>query len=201
MAHGCVFIIQPFIPTLVQAQSGIPISHCADRSAAAPGTTKCLLRNFQELYPSIMTSLPKLRFIEQHDPNDITIKSQPYAYVADTVHEVNLGIDIDEVRGRGVSPEAWSAITELRDSLCANVKANVKLAWYVVVCGDEERWAPPTPSSEESNSRLGLHGSTGSSAVLSSRERTSSQSTNMDGSEGRNSQIAQRKVCHKSAVL
>lgn len=146
-----------------------------------------------------MAALPNLRFIEQYDPNDITSKSQPYAYVADTVHEVSLGIDIDEVRGRGVAPEAWSAITELRDKLCQGL--NVKLAWYVVVCGDEERWAPPTPSSEESSSRLGVN-SASSSAALSWRDRTSSQSTNMEGSEGRNSQVGQQssRVCESFAM-
>lgn len=85
-----------------------------------------------------MSALPHLRFIEQHDPFDLHTKSQPYAYVADVVHEVKLSTDIDDIRGRGVSNDQWAALVDLRDQLCKDQK----VAWYVVVCGDEERWAP-----------------------------------------------------------
>ncbi|EME80727.1 uncharacterized protein MYCFIDRAFT_17465, partial [Pseudocercospora fijiensis CIRAD86] len=107
----------------------------------APGTTKALLDNFQELFPECMTHLPDLRFVEQYDPNDISssASSQPYAYVADICEEVKLGIDIDEFRAKGVGNEQWSALCELRDKIAPEEK----VGWYVVVCGDEDRWAPP----------------------------------------------------------
>lgn len=91
-----------------------------------------------------MGSLDSLAFIEQYDPLDerTESKSQPFAYVCDIVHEVKLGVDIDEVRGKGVSNEGWNATMELRDAIAPGEK----VAWFVVVCGDTERWAPPTVS-------------------------------------------------------
>lgn len=108
----------------------------------APNTTMAMLKNFNELYPEAMEHLTKLRFVEQYDPNDTSAEaaSQPYAYVADIVHEVKLGVDVDEVRGQGVGNEQWASMMELRDKLAPEEK----VGWYVVVCGDEERWAPPT---------------------------------------------------------
>ncbi|OCK83764.1 hypothetical protein K432DRAFT_401758 [Lepidopterella palustris CBS 459.81] len=106
----------------------------------APATYATLFENFETLYPELMTSLPSLRFIEQYDPNDTTSKSQPYAYVCDQVHEVSLGVDVDEVRGKGLANDAWGALVELRDKIAPGEK----VAWFVVVNGDIERWAPPT---------------------------------------------------------
>jgi hypothetical protein len=105
----------------------------------APGSTAALTENFQALYPDQMASLPSLRFIEQYDPEDITLKGQPYAYVCDQVHEVQLSVDIDEVRGKGVANDAWSALADLRDKIAPGEK----VGWFVVVNGDVERWAPP----------------------------------------------------------
>jgi len=104
----------------------------------APDTTATLLDNFHELYPDIMENLPQLRFIEQYDPGDERSGSQPYAYIADIVHEIKLGADIDELRGKGVSNEQWGGILELRDKLVPEEK----VGWYVVICGDEQRWVP-----------------------------------------------------------
>jgi hypothetical protein len=108
----------------------------------APLTTSTLLTNFTSLYPELMPSLRSLRFIEQYDPLDESAesKSQPYAYVADFVQEVKLGLDIDEARGRGVGNDTWTSMVELRDKLAPGEK----IAWFVVICGDVERWAPPT---------------------------------------------------------
>ena len=121
----------------------------------APGTTLALLKNFKHLYPECMQHLSRLRFIEQYDPNDSTddTASQPFAYVADLVEEVKLGVEIDEVRGRGLNNEQWSAIMELRD----NLAPEEKVGWYIVVCGDEERPVPISADSmEESATRLSL---------------------------------------------
>ena len=107
----------------------------------APNTTLALLKNFNQLYPECMEYLPRLRFIEQYDPSDTSpgAASQPFAYVADTVEEIRLGVEFDEVRGRGLNNEQWTSIMELRDRLAPEEK----VGWYIVVCGDEERYAPP----------------------------------------------------------
>jgi len=104
-----------------------------------------LLENLEELYPDITSNLPNLRFIEQYDPNDMSVVSQPHAYVTDIVHEIRLGLDIDEVRGKGVSNEQWGSMMELRDRLAPEEK----VGWYVVVCGDELRSAPSLDESVE----------------------------------------------------
>ncbi|KIW03026.1 uncharacterized protein PV09_05680 [Verruconis gallopava] len=107
----------------------------------APRTTETMLQNFKTIYPEIMPSLPNLKFVEQYDPLDESAesKSQPYAYVCDVVHEVKLGIEFDEVRGKGVPNDAWTAMMDLRDKLAPGEK----VSWFVVVCGDVERWSPP----------------------------------------------------------
>ncbi|KJX92380.1 hypothetical protein TI39_contig5859g00007 [Zymoseptoria brevis] len=103
----------------------------------APGTTETMLENFHETFPDTMKHLPNLRFVEQYDPNDMSSLSQPYAYVADIVEEVKLGLDVDEVRGKEVSDEQTKALAAVRDKLAPEVP----VGWYVVVCGDEERLA------------------------------------------------------------
>lgn len=99
-----------------------------------------------------MPHLDGLRFIEQYDPEDESISSQPYAYVADTVVEVKLGVDVEEIRGFGLSEEKWTSILGLRDGLCQGHSPMPKLGWYVVVCGDEERLAPSVASSSDPTS-------------------------------------------------
>jgi hypothetical protein len=108
----------------------------------APQTTRALLRNFHDLYPDSMNHLDRLRFIEQYDPTDMSTSaaSQPFAYVADIVEEVRLGVCVDEVTTKGIGNEQWGSMLELRDKLAPEEK----VGWFVVVCGDEERLAPPT---------------------------------------------------------
>jgi hypothetical protein len=126
------------------------ILHNLEDSAAewlvAPSTTAEMLDNFNHLYPDSMEHLKQLRFVEQYDPDDTAAGSgsQPYAYVADVVEEVKLGVDVDEIRGKGVPNDQWAAIMELRDQLAPEEK----VAWYIVVCGDEERWAPRASAEE-----------------------------------------------------
>jgi hypothetical protein len=110
----------------------------------APNTQRTLCHNFHKLFPESMQHLPNLRFIEQYDPDDLSSDSeQPYAYVADVVQEIKLGIDVDDVRSNSILPAQWSALVELRDRLAADEK----IGWYIVVCGDEERWAPASDDS------------------------------------------------------
>ncbi|KAK8236577.1 hypothetical protein HDK77DRAFT_463208 [Phyllosticta capitalensis] len=108
----------------------------------APATTKCLAENLKTLHPQLLSALPKLRFIEQFDP-EIALSTpggnvQPYAYVADVVEEVRLGVEVGEVMSRGVGNEAWAALTELRDQIAPGER----VGWFVVVCQDTERHAP-----------------------------------------------------------
>ncbi|KAH6643669.1 hypothetical protein C7974DRAFT_324566 [Boeremia exigua] len=111
----------------------------------APATQACLHTNFNQQWPAIVARLPGLRFIEQYDPDDLTVKDQPYAYVCDQVHDIRLGIDIDDARGDQVSDDQLAAIAELRDK----VTPDAKLGWFVVVNGDVERWAPPLEDEDE----------------------------------------------------
>lgn len=119
----------------------------------APATTTCMLENFKKQWPEQINNLPDLRFIEQYDPDDLVAKDQPYAYVCDQVHEVKLGVDIDELRGKGVAEDQWAAIAELRDKLAAGQK----LGWFVVVNGDVERWAPPDSDEGEDTETEASH--------------------------------------------
>jgi hypothetical protein len=111
----------------------------------APATAACMMENFKQQWPEEMKQLPNLRFIEQYDPEDLTVKDQPYAYVCDQVHEIKLGVDFDDLRGGGVKEDQWAAIAELRDK----VAAGAKLGWFVVVNGDVERWAPPLDDDDD----------------------------------------------------
>lgn len=113
----------------------------------APATTACMMENFKQQWPDEMKQLPGLRFIEQYDPDDLTVKDQPYAYVCDQVHEIKLGVDFDDLRGGGVKEDQWAAIAELRDK----VSPGEKLGWFVVVNGDVERWAPPLDDDDDGN--------------------------------------------------
>ena len=133
----------------------------------APDTTLALLRNFNQLYPDSMAHLSRLRFVEQYDPDDTSAgaASQPFAYVADVVHEVKLGVAVDDVVSGGINNEQWSSMMELRDKLAPEEK----VSWFIVICGDEERWAPPTLSLlEPSDAPQSLQRSSGSDSYSGS---------------------------------
>ncbi|KAK5168705.1 uncharacterized protein LTR77_006014 [Saxophila tyrrhenica] len=138
----------------------------------APKTTLALLKNFNQLYPECMEHLTRMRFVEQYDPNDSSASatSQPFAYVADMVEEVKLGVDIDEIRGRGLNNDQWTAIMELRDKLAPEEK----VGWYIVVCGDEERAVPPEFIEDER-----------SSEASGSHRMSDDPSSQPNGSEGK----------------
>lgn len=138
----------------------------------APATTACMTKNFQEQWPQLTSQLPGLRFLEQYDPDDLVTKDQPYAYVCDIVHEVKLGIDVEDIRGNGVGEEQWGAIADLRDKIAPGEK----LGWFVIVNGDVERWAPPLEEEDEDNDP------TPEPTVISPTSRKSSQSAAPSGS-------------------
>ena len=131
----------------------------------APNTTSALLSNFRELYPECMEYLPRLRFVEQYDPIDTSMSaaSQPYAYVTDICEEVKLGAAVGDITTKGINADQWSAMIELRDCLAPEEE----VTWYVVVCGDEERWAPPTAAVLENGSSIRA-GSGGSGSYTNS---------------------------------
>lgn len=119
-----------------------------------------------------MAHLNSLRFIEQYNPEDLKTSEQPYAYVCDQVHEVELGVDIDEVRGKGISQTAWTALTELRDKIAPAEN----IGWFVVVNGDVERWVPPVEDPGVGSSRSTYTGGSLSlrSSVVRVEEETDS---------------------------
>jgi hypothetical protein len=111
----------------------------------APATSACLTENFTQQWPDVVARLQGLHFIEQYDPEDLTVKDSPYAYVCDQVREIKLGIDIDEAREVDISDVQSAAIAELRDKLTPDAK----IGWFVVVNGDVDRWAPPLEDEDE----------------------------------------------------
>jgi len=95
-----------------------------------------------------MINLPNLRFIEQYNPLDETVSSQPFAFVCDVVHEVNLSADVGAITNRGISEKQWAAMAELRDAL----HSSADMGWHVVVCGDEERAVEDDEDDDEEDS-------------------------------------------------
>ncbi|KAI6825210.1 hypothetical protein KC340_g2038 [Hortaea werneckii] len=151
----------------------------------APETTRTILDNFNELYPESMQHLERLRFVEQYDPSDLSAAaaSQPYAYVADVCEEVKLSVPINEVTQRGVPNEQWIALMELKDKIAPEEE----VGWFIVVCGDEERYAPPStddsgsqtaiaPSSSESSQKEASGGvSSSAKAIADDKQQTKAQ--------------------------
>ncbi|OTA36019.1 hypothetical protein BTJ68_03579 [Hortaea werneckii EXF-2000] len=151
----------------------------------APETTQTLLDNFNELYPESMQHLERLRFVEQYDPSDLSAAaaSQPYAYVADVCEEVKLSVPINEVTQRGVPNEQWIALMELKDKIAPEEE----VGWFIVVCGDEERYAPPStddsgsqtaiaPSSSESSQKAAsVRGPSTAKAIADDKQQTKAQ--------------------------
>ncbi len=125
------------------------LDDAAPEWVCTPSTTAALRASFRTLYPDPMRQLPHLQFVEQYDEKDTSpnATSQPYAFVADKVERCGLSADVGEVMGRGVGAEGWGALAELRDQLAKGEK----VGWWVVYCGDEERWAPGLEEREEAS--------------------------------------------------
>jgi hypothetical protein len=113
------------------------IEEAAPEYIVSPSTSTALLRSLSKLYPETMRSLPKLRFIEQYDPNDTsgTATSQPYAFVADKVAQCDLSLDVIETMNQGVENGDWNALMDLKEHLAPDEK----LGWWMVFNGDEMR--------------------------------------------------------------
>lgn len=100
-------------------------------------STKALLDSFAVKWPDIMDNAPKIRFVEQYDPANVTsaAQSQPYAFVCDTVIKGGLSVDVDQIRTHSMGAAAWQTMADLRDVL----DADAEMGWFAVYNGDEER--------------------------------------------------------------
>ncbi|PQE31378.1 developmental regulator protein [Rutstroemia sp. NJR-2017a WRK4] len=115
-----------------------------------------------------------VKLVEQYNPDDMSTKSQPWAYVADHMVEVTLGVSIAEEMKRyedklkaeeeipdGPENGGISAREARRKSrrvgwfekLREGLQSDESAGWHVVFCGDEERWFPPAEELDEINSQ------------------------------------------------
>ncbi|CAM1511240.1 Fc.00g087530.m01.CDS01 [Cosmosporella sp. VM-42] len=85
----------------------------------------------------LMHSWSAVKLLEEHDPDDLTYVSRPYAYVADYVVRVDLSVDLaaEMARYESRAKEEGGWFGKLRDEL----QNGEEVKWYVVVCGDESR--------------------------------------------------------------
>lgn len=139
----------------------------------APATSSAILHRLNELYPFIPGALhvgsesehePRkdetgtvageeeghqpsvVKLLEEHDPDETQLATRPYAYVADYVVRVDLGVSVtaemaryDEDKGKqGERPGEASWFEKLREGM----QGDEAIQWYIVVCGDEERHVP-----------------------------------------------------------
>jgi len=102
-----------------------------------PTSTKAILESLEVQFPEIMSGAPKVRFMEQYDPADVSsnAQSQPFAYVCDAVIKGELSIDIEQTRSHSIAAKDWQAMADLRDALAPEAT----LGWFAVYNGDEER--------------------------------------------------------------
>lgn len=105
-----------------------------------------------------------VKLVEQYDPEDLEVISQPYAYVGDYMVDVTLSASITEEMskyeaqtkdkshlGNGIGPSSSkdkSDETRWLEKLRDGLQPGEEVGWYVVVCGDEERKAPTPDVSE-----------------------------------------------------
>ena len=113
------------------------IDDAAPEYIVSPKASAALLASFQKDYSEIMKSLPKLRFVEQYDPHDVSESalSQPYAFVADKVELCHLSLDVTDTMEKGVAQSCWDALMDLKEQLAPGEK----LGWWIVYNGDELR--------------------------------------------------------------
>ena len=115
------------------------IDDAAPEYIVSPKASAALLEKFQDKFPEIMSSLPKLRFVEQYDPQDVSgsALSQPYAFVADRVELCELSLDVTDTMEKGVAKGCWDALMDLKEQIAPGQK----LGWWIVYNGDEMRLA------------------------------------------------------------
>lgn len=101
----------------------------------APSCRNALVQNLQKTNPTAMAQVPQLTFIEQYDYRIESGKEEDYAYVADTVFNIKLGANVDELRSEHIPYEQLAALQNIRDTLAAGEP----ISWYIVFCNDEVR--------------------------------------------------------------
>ena len=98
-------------------------------------TNRAFHETLSKLYPDVMKHLPNITFVEQHDPENLRVSVQPYAFVADCVHEGVLDVDVTKALGTGLAGPVWDAMGDLRDLLAKDAQ----LGWYAFWNGEPER--------------------------------------------------------------
>ncbi|POS88004.1 hypothetical protein EPUL_004520 [Erysiphe pulchra] len=99
-----------------------------------------------------------IKLVEQYDPDEQFVCSQPYAYVADYLVKVDLSVALDEqiqkyenfraeqCRDLEEKQNAGSSAHELEkhwlERLRNELEKESDIGWYVVYCGDQEREIP-----------------------------------------------------------
>lgn len=93
--------------------------------------------------PVLQYTWSPVKLLEEYDPDETVSPARPYAYVADHVVRVDLGVDVlaemaaYEKASRGAGGQkAW--FEKLRDT----VQNGADIGWHVVVCGDTAREYP-----------------------------------------------------------
>ncbi|THV47402.1 hypothetical protein BGAL_0313g00140 [Botrytis galanthina] len=154
------------------SNSGSETLHSRSASGATNAISREQLHNGLEK-PLRFNDWSAIKLVEQYDPEDLKTTSQPWAYVSDYMVEIGLGVNICEEVEKykanaaeaepappnceelGMSPEEIKKRNEKAgwlDKLRQNLEAEEVCNWYVVVCGDEERWAPDIELSDEMES-------------------------------------------------
>ncbi|KAB8301325.1 hypothetical protein EYC80_003206 [Monilinia laxa] len=140
------------------------------RSPSGPTDQNPLAMQIKELEkPLRFNQWSVVKFVEQYDPEDLKTLSQPWAYVSDYMVEVGLGVSIseemkkydDKIKEEEFIPcdaeQLGISAREIRrknkragwfNKLREKLDAGEQMGWFVVVCGDEERCAPPMDLSD-----------------------------------------------------
>ncbi|KAL6715200.1 hypothetical protein ACLMJK_007464 [Lecanora helva] len=117
----------------------------------SPTTPEALIKSLRKSYPGIMKKIPAIHFIERYDPMDTgpNAGSQPYAFVADRVIEVDLSINIREAQEQNaINPKDWESFAQLKEKLAGR---DAEFGWFVVYNGDPLRGRDPDSDYEDSD--------------------------------------------------
>ncbi|KAF7559425.1 hypothetical protein G7046_g4729 [Stylonectria norvegica] len=90
----------------------------------------------------LINSWSAVKLLEEYDPEDLTVTSRPYAYVADYAVRVELSVNVLDEMAKYESRAASKAEDENHgwfEKLRDNAQPGEAIGWYIVVCGDEER--------------------------------------------------------------
>ncbi|KAK5998297.1 hypothetical protein PT974_00672 [Cladobotryum mycophilum] len=83
-----------------------------------------------------------VKLLEEYDPEEMAISARPFAYVADYAIRVDLSAGLDEEKAKYEAQLKEGNQGDWFERLRDELQAGEPIGWYVVVCGDEERFAP-----------------------------------------------------------